>query len=146
MEADSELIRERRVEKYEREDKLKGCVKRNAKMLHGIINKKKRKKRKIGPFKIGNRIVDTDKEMTNMLKDEYSSQYSEITEEIDENLFEEILDGELTDIEITEKEIIEAINKLDENSAAGPDGVPAQLLIKTKEVIAKPLAIILRKV
>ena len=99
----------------------------------------------IGPFKIGNRIVDTDKEITNMLKDEYRSQYSEITDEIDEKVFEDILEGELTDIEITENEIIEAINKLDENSAAGPDGVSAYLLIKAKEVIAKPLIIIMRK-
>merc|ERR1711874_717592 len=113
MEADSELIKERRVEKYEREDKLKG-VKSNAKMLHGIINKNKRKKRMIGPFKIGNRIVDTDKERINMLKDEYRSQYSEITDEIDEK------------------------------AAAGPDGVHAYLLIKAKEVIAKPLTIIMR--
>jgi len=145
MEADSELIKERRVEKYEREDKLKEGVKSNAKMLHGIINKKKRKKRMIGPFKIGNRIVDTDKERINMLKDEYRSQYSEITDEIDEKVFEDILEEELTDIEITEKEIIEAIDKLDENSAAGPDGVHAYLLIKAKEVIAKPLTIIMRK-
>merc|ERR1711874_9222 len=144
MEADSELIKERRVEKYEREDKLKG-VKSNAKMLHGIINKNKRKKRMIGPFKIGNRIVDTDKERINMLKDEYRSQYSEIADEIDEKVFEDILEEELTDIEITEKEIIEAIDKLDENSAAGPDGVHAYLLIKAKEVIAKPLTIIMRK-
>ena len=99
----------------------------------------------IGPFKIGNRIVDTDKEITNMLKDEYRSQYSEITDEIDEKVFEDILEGELTDIEITENEIIEAINKLDENSAAGPDGVSAYILIKAKEVIAKPLLIIMRK-
>ena len=41
MEADSELIKERRVEKYEREVKLKEGVKSNSKMLHGIINKKK---------------------------------------------------------------------------------------------------------
>ena len=93
-------------------------------MIHGIINKKKRKKRRIGPFKIGNRRVDTDKEMTNIMKDEYNSQYSEKTEEIDANLFDEVLEGELADIEISEKEIMDAIEKLDENSAAGPDGVP----------------------
>ena len=145
LEADCELVRERRVEKYEREVKLKRGIKSNAKMIHGIINKKKRKKRKIGPFKKGNRRVDNDKELTNIMKDEYTSQYSEKTEEIDANLFEEVLEGELADIEISEKEIMDAIDKLDENSAAGPDGVPAYLLIKTKEVICKPLAIILRK-
>ena len=70
--------------------------------------------------------------MTNIMKDEYNSQYSEKTEEIDANLFEEVLEGELADIEISEKEIMDAIDKLDENSAAGPDGVSAYLLIKTK--------------
>ena len=36
---------------------------------------------------------------------------------------------DLNDIEIEEQDIIDAINKLEENSAAGPDGIPAIFLI-----------------
>ena len=43
------------------------------------------------------------------------------------------------------KVTVNAINKLKNNSAAGPDGVPAILLINTKDAITKPLQIILRK-
>ena len=54
-------------------------------------------------------------------------------------------DDDLTDIEIVDDDITEAIGKLNMNSAAGPDGVPAIFLIKTKHSIASPLKIILRK-
>ena len=52
---------------------------------------------------------------------------------------------DLNDISIAVEDIIDAINKLDENSGAGPDGIPAIFLIKTKEVIAIPLTLMLRK-
>ena len=52
---------------------------------------------------------------------------------------------DLNDILIAVEDIIDMINKLDENSAAGPDGIPAIFLIKTKETIAEPLAKILRR-
>ena len=49
------------------------------------------------------------------------------------------------DINIEEKDIRDAIDKLNTNSAQGPDGVPAILMIKTRDTIAVPLKIILRK-
>merc|ERR1712105_286242 len=52
---------------------------------------------------------------------------------------------DLNDIEITEEDIKKAIDDIDENSAAGPDGIPALLLKKIREEIALPLALILRK-
>ena len=65
--------------------------------------------------------------------------------EIDENIFQDEKLDDLNDIEITEKDIIKAIEDLDENSAAGPDGIPAILLKNLKEVLALPLALMLRK-
>merc|ERR1712215_593101 len=52
---------------------------------------------------------------------------------------------DLNDMEITEDEIIKAIDDLEENSAAGPDDVPAILLRKVKETLAIPLSLMLRK-
>ena len=51
----------------------------------------------------------------------------------------------MNDIEFKEEDIEDAIDELDENSSAGPDGIPAIFLKKTKEVISIPLTIILRR-
>ena len=42
---------------------------------------------------------------------------------------------DISDIEISEKDISKAKDKLKKNSAAGPDGIPAIFLINTKECI-----------
>ena len=65
--------------------------------------------------------------------------------EIDENIFQDEEPDDLNDTEITEKDIIKPIEDLDENLAAGPDGIPAILLKNLKEVLALPLALMLRK-
>ena len=39
-----------------------------------------------------------------------------------------VMEEDLTDINITEKDIIDAINEVDENSSAGPKEVPAVFL------------------
>merc|ERR1711867_330087 len=76
---------------------------------------------------------------------EFFSQFSGITDEINENIFQNEEPEDLNDTEITEEEILKAINDLEENSAAGPDGVPAILLKKMKEALALPLTLLLRK-
>merc|ERR1712072_1590433 len=76
---------------------------------------------------------------------EFFSQFSGTTNEINENIFQSEEPEDLNDIEITEEEILKAIKDLEDNSAAGPDGVPAILLKKVKEALAQPLALMLRK-
>ena len=51
----------------------------------------------------------------------------------------------MIDIYFCENDIVVAINKLNKNSAAGPDGIPSVFLINTKESIKVPLKLILRK-
>ena len=51
----------------------------------------------------------------------------------------------MVDIEFNEDDIAKAIEKLNKNSAAGPDGIPAVFLINAKNSIKSPLKIILRK-
>ena len=51
----------------------------------------------------------------------------------------------MVDIQIDRKCIEDAIDETYENSSAGPDGVPAICLKKTKTAISKPLALLLRK-
>ena len=38
--------------------------------------------------------------------------------------FDEVSEGDLYDIEVTRKKVEDAIDELDENSTAGPDGIP----------------------
>ena len=64
---------------------------------------------------------------------------------ITENEIMEIDEGDISDIEVTEDDISNAIDKLKRNSAAGPDGIPAVFIINTRDCIKIPLRIILRK-
>merc|ERR1712066_523729 len=107
--------------------------------MGSIRNKQKNRRNEIGPFKENDEII-VEKQLL-----EFFSQFSEITDEINENIFQNEEPEDLNDIEITEEEILKAINDLEENSAAGPDGVPAILLKKLKEALAQPLALMLRK-
>ena len=79
------------------------------------------------------------------LKTEYTSQQSEKSNRENPQLFDDSNEGDLVDIEIDRKSIEDAIDELDENSSAGPDGIPAIFLKKTKTAISKPLALLLRK-
>merc|ERR1712236_138347 len=100
------------------------------KHTHTHTNKQKNRRNEIGPFKENDEIIhDTEVILEKQLL-EFISQFSEKTDEINENIFQNEDPDDLNDIEVTEKEIIQAINDLDENSAAGPDGVPAILLKK----------------
>ena len=120
-------------------------MKENPKMLYSIRNKQKNRRNEIGPFKENDEIIhDTEVILEKQLL-EFISQFSEKTDEINENIFQNEDPDDLNDIEVTEKEIIQAINDLDENSAAGPDGVPAILLKNVKETLALPLSLMHRK-
>ena len=63
---------------------------------------------------------------------QYNSQFSSNGSEkkLDNNIFSNIQDGDLADIQIKENDIQDAIAKMNANSSAGPDGVPAKFIIK----------------
>ena len=83
----------------------------------------------IGPFKVGDKYIYEGKEICKMLTDQYKVQFNNNTMESNDeeitNLLDDFDDSDLVDIDITEKDIIDAINDLDENSSAGPDEVLA---------------------
>merc|ERR1711874_819245 len=57
----------------------------------------------------------------------------------------EMVEGDISDIEVTEDKISNAIDKLKRNSVAGPDGIPAVFIINTRDCIKILLRISLRK-
>ena len=122
-------------------------MKENLKILFDYIKKQKIRDNKIGPFKRGKEYVYDIDEICKMLVEQYNAQFSKHINinKVTKNEIEDISEGDLVDIQFDESDIANAINKLKKNSAAGPDGVPAILLINTKDAIKKPLQIILRK-
>merc|ERR1712106_779392 len=102
---------------------------------------------KIGPFKIQKEYIYDEKEICKCLVNQYSSQFSSngTEKKLDNNIFSNVQDGDLADIQVNEDDIQDAIAKMNANSSAGPDGVPAKFLIKTKETTSLPLLIIMRK-
>ena len=120
-------------------------MKQNPKMFYSIINSQKNRKNEVGPFKENEEIINDAELIVEKLLLEFLSQFSKTGSEENKKLFQNEEPEDLNDIEVTEKDINDAINELDENSAAGPDGIPAKLLKKVKEAISLPLAMMLRK-
>ena len=145
IETEEKLIENRRREKLENEEKAIDCMKENPRMIYSYINKQQNRQKEIGPFKRGNELIYDGKEICNCLREQYVSQFTNKSEIENEDLFEDPDMDDLSEIEFEEKDIEDAIDELDENSSAGPDGLPAIFLKKTKKTISKPLAILLRK-
>ena len=74
-------------------------------------------------------VVDSE-EMANLLGEQYSSVFSNPNSApIDPDIiFEPNNEDNLLDFEFSPADIIDAINDISENAAAGPDGFPAILL------------------
>ena len=132
---------------------------KNPKYLYALINKRNKVNRtnEIGPLEVEGKIFNKGEDVANKLTDEYSSEFTKKEEkrnekgeiingrEAIERLFDNEEEEELTDITIEEKDIKDAINCIDENSSAGPDGVPAYIIKKLRNYLAKPLKLIFRK-
>ena len=144
-ETEKQIIQTKQRNKLKNERQAIDCMKENPKMLYSIRNKQKNRRNEIGPFNESNEIIHDAEIIVEKQLLEFFSQFSESTEEINENIFQNEEPDDLNDIEITKEEIINAIDDLEENSAAGPDGVPAILLKKVKEALALPLSLMLRK-
>ena len=145
LETEQKLLEQKRNEKLYREQKAIECMEKNPKMLFSYIKQQKNRHTEIGPFKQGNELIYDNEKICNCLKDQYVSQYTTREERENIQLFNDSISSDLCDIIFTRKDIEEAIDELDENSAAGPDGIPALFLKKTKKVISLPLKILLRK-
>ena len=145
LETEQKIIDHKRSERLEKEKQCLECMKDNPRMFYSFINKQRNRRIEIGPFKNDNEFIYDGKEICESLKSEYTSQQSERSNRENPQLFEDSNEGDLVDIQIDRKCIEDAIDELDENSSAGPDGVPAIFLKRTKTAISKPLALLLRK-
>ncbi|CAL4120027.1 unnamed protein product [Meganyctiphanes norvegica] len=101
------LINHRKEERRDTEKNVLENMKKNPKVLFDYIKKQNNRDTKIGPFKINNEYEYDPKEICKILVGEYNSQYSKMKnkENVSKELFSHIEDGDLTDIDITEKDI-----------------------------------------
>ena len=112
-------------------------MKKNPKVLYSYMNRENKRKVTIGPFNLGEGYIYDNETIGKILVGQYKSQFNKNTMETNiediKKLLDDIDDDDLVDITITEEDIIEAIDELDENSSAGPDEIPAIFLKKTKK-------------
>ena len=87
--------------------------------------------------------------MVEMMSEQFSSVFSQPKHPLHDpgDLFPDQPSGADTfsDVLFTENDLIEAMNDVSSNSAAGPDGFPAIFLKKSSHVLARPLAMIWRR-
>ena len=146
-ETEIEILNHREQERKLKETKVIENMKLKPKVFFDYIKNQENRDSKIGPFKLQDEYIYDAKEICELLVKQYNSQFSRNrnNSEMNKEIFNDIKDGDLVDIDIKEEDIIKAIGGLRNNSAAGPDGIPSKFIINTKNTIATPLMIILRK-
>lgn len=122
-------------------------IKKNPKIFFGYAKSHSKIRRDIKFLrnKDGNLTRDT-KEMCDILQDQFSSVYSDPgADDIQEPDFSASVEIQYPlnqeDFKISNADMISAMNELKSNSATGPDGFPAQLLMKCKEALAIPFTL-----
>ena len=120
----------------------KDC-KTNPKRFYSFINSSRRSCSMIGPlFKDGVQVVDP-KHQAEYLNDYFSSVFSRCsTAPLTKD---PIGTTKISDIEVNEMIVKDAIDRTHEFSAPGPEDMTNKIIIELKNEIAKPLAVLFRK-
>ena len=135
-EAEEHLLKGIKKINRDKEMKAIAAIKENPQIFYSIYNRRKNRKKELGPLKENDTLLYDGKVIGDIFKNKYISHFSKNNNINSASPFETENEDNLNDINIEIQDIIDAIDKLDENSAPGPDGVPAIFLKKTKEVIA----------
>ena len=144
--ADKDIKKSLKKQQWENEQRTLNNIEENPKLFFSYAKKFRNTKTEIGPFKDGDTYTNDSEKICDMLLKQYNSAFSTKKKaEINDEIFDDSDENTLTDIPVNEKSIKEAIDELKNGSAPGPDGVPAVFLKRTREPIAKPLAILLRQ-
>ena len=144
--AEQMIIQSKENEKRDLEERTLENIKKNPKLLYSYAKKMNKRRIEIGPIRNEGRLTNVKKEICNILAERYKREFTPRidNEEIDAEIRDENCEY-LSDIDVNEADIVQAINEIRNGSAAGPDGVPAILLKKVAHSIAKPLALLLRQ-
>lgn len=134
-------------ERRDREAKATSKIKTNPKYFYSYAKQFSKHKPNIGPLldPATNELTSDSLRMASILQDQYTSVFTKPLPSYNLPTIDRTI-PELNDIDFTEDDIIEEINTLSSNSAAGPDGFPAMLLKMAKAQLAKPLHLIWRNI
>ena len=124
-----------------REQKAIKAIKSNSKYFFAYAKKFSQTKKSIGPLlNENNEYTSSSIEMANILAKQYTSVFSSpLTNSIYASQTADPNMSHIEDIQFTYDDITDAIEELSNNSASGPDGIPAILLKKCKSSISIPL-------
>merc|ERR1712215_298894 len=86
-ETEKQLIQTKQKNKLKKERQAIDCMKENPKMLYSIRNKQKNRRNEIEPFKENDEIIHDTEVIIEKPLLEFISQFSEKTDEINENIF-----------------------------------------------------------
>ena len=129
-----------------KEIKMLSEIKTNPKVFYSYAKRKRNVKSKIGPLEgEDGKLYDDPVKIANILQKQYQSVFSNPDTETNSDTENTNNEATISDIEITEDEIIKAISLIPANSAGGPDKFPACILKECKNQLAKPLKMIFRK-
>ena len=120
-------------------------IKKNSKFFYAFAKRYSKVASNIGPLKKGNEIVADNKEMADILAEQFASVYSLPKENLppasmlfsDSNAF-----PSLCNISCEIDDMMEALDSLKEYSGSGPDRFPSVYLKKCKHQFAVPLCLL----
>lgn len=138
------------AEREREETQAVSCIKNNPKFFYKYAAKKSKVQTNIGPLKDSNgKLICEPERIAEALNQHYQRVYSEPQTnqivEAPEKLFEDNANSyNLTDIDITELDIENAIKEIAINSSAGPDQFPAVLVKNCAKELSFPLLMMYR--
>ena len=129
------------------EKKACEAIKENSKFFFNYANKMRKIRSSVGPLldPTTNQMTTDSAKMAEILVDQYSSVFSTPSSDPPNIINSNNSDRILSDVVITAEEMEASINELRPSAAAGPDGFPAILLKKCKQVLAGPLTLLWNK-
>ena len=127
------------------ERRMANCRKDDAKTYYAFINRTRKTRSKIGPLTYeGKEQITEPKEQAEVLNKYLASVFTESGGNLPA-IGQYNGDARLSDIQIEEITVKNIIEKLNDQSASGPDGIPTRVIKEMKDELAKPLTMLFRK-
>ena len=150
IQIEKEIKESHRIQLEDQERNDISSIERNPKYFFSYAKRFSKVRTGIGPLiDAGNALVACPQKMAEILSQQYSKVFS--TPKHPKSKAEELFDKEgiqkdtITNIMFCEEDLIEAMEEISYNSAAGPDGYPAILLKNCRQALSRPLYIIWRQ-
>ena len=121
-------------------------MRKNPKFFYSYVKKSQKTQTKIGPLQDQKGDLNTEPEIkANLLQDQYIRVFSKPENAKPESEYKDKCDAEISDINISIKDVKDAIKDIPSFAAPGPDKLPALVLKECADEIAEAIVMIWRK-